>query len=89
MTTRMPTEQERQEMFLHHPDLWPIWPILPLKNPERGSLTAPDGLGFIHGDPTPGYPIRVLIGSYFIAGEKPIEMFDTPDDLWAAGWRID
>ena len=37
----------RDEWLMNHPDEWPIWPILPVKQARIEARRRPDGMGFM------------------------------------------
>lgn len=88
---------KRNLLFLSSAALWPHWPFLPVirrrpgKEEEYGILfdafTACD---------LPGYSATVFLTNLFEIPrpldqllELPKEVFDTPDEIEAAGWRVD
>lgn len=91
------TTHERNLLFLVSPGLWPNWPYLPLvrrhrdKEEEYGVLfdafTATGKSGFSASVfltnlyETPDDAEQML--------QLPKEVFDTPDEVYASGWRVD
>lgn len=90
------TPPQRSILFLTTPSLWPHWPFLPL---VRRSVGEPD-LGilydFRHSSGRTGFSSTVFITNLFLipASEKallelPREVFDTAEEVVAAGWNVD
>ena len=90
-------ERARNLLFLGRPDLWPAWPFLPLvrrregREEECGVLC--DVLGLTG---RPGHSATVHFANVFLLPPTledflglPREVFDTPEEVFAAGWRID
>ena len=90
-------ERARNLLFLGRPDLWPVWPFLPLvrrsdgQEEECGVLC--DVLGLTG---RPGHSATVHFANVFLLPPTlegllalPREVFDTPEEVFAAGWRID
>src|SRR5262245_12623022 len=98
-TTPEPDLQERARnlLFLAEPKRWSVWPFLPLvRHDPEGEMTCGvlcDLLG-LHG--IAGYRATVFLANLFLLPETldellslPRETFDTPDEVYEAGWRID
>jgi hypothetical protein len=88
--------RERNLLFLGRPDLWPGWPFLPVVRREHD--TEQQGVLFdaLHAINLTGFSATVFCTNLFEIPEDlgsllaiPREMFDTPEELYAAGWRID
>jgi len=90
------SEQERNLLFLSTPKLWGVWPFLPLmrrKGQEEEYGILYDAL---HVSDTPGYSATVILSNLFLLPPTeqallalPKETFDNPEEIYAAGWRID
>ena len=100
----MPTHQSPEQalrarnlLFLSDPRLWPEWPFLPLvrRRPgheeEYGVLL--DALGACG---LPGRSATVYLTNLFEMPATldaflalPHETFDTPEEVFAAGWTVD
>lgn len=90
-------ERRRNLLYLSQPLLWPVYPFLPLVR------RRPDGeqdLGLLfdlmgmYG--IPGYAATVFLANLLIVPPKlkdfltsPKEVFDTPEEVFEAGWRVD
>jgi hypothetical protein len=86
----------RELHILSHPVLWPTWPFLPVirrqvEQVELGLLF--DALAVCH---LPGYRCTVFRANLFALPRRledflslPREVFDTFEELVAAGWHID
>jgi hypothetical protein len=91
-----PAPRERNLLFFGQPDLWTSWPFLPLHRStadreELGVLF--DALHAIH---LAGFSATVFCTNlYEIPGDLetllslPREVFDNPEEIYAAGWRVD
>ena len=89
-------ERRRNLLFLATPRLWPAWPFLPLvrragAEEECGLLVDLLGLCGLA-----GYSATVFLCNLFClpAGVDgllalPKEAYDTPEEVLAAGWRVD
>jgi hypothetical protein len=90
--------RSRNLLFLSDPRLWPVWPFLPLirRHPDGDGYDC--GLLFdaFHRSGRTGLSATVFIVNLFAvpATEEeflavPHEHYDTPAEVYAAGWRID
>ncbi len=91
-----PEELARQRLFIASPHLWPAWPFLPLirrreDREELGVLFDARGVADLC-----GYRTTVIRTNLFDLPETlaallalPREVFDSGDELIAAGWRVD
>ena len=87
---------ERTMLFLTNPDLWPLWPFIPVVRRCSGE----EELGVVYDarqavDLT-GYSATVFITNMFTLPDKfkeflklPKEVFDSAEELTEAGWRVD
>jgi len=97
-TTVPPVDlQSRNLQFFATPELWIHWPILPLlrrspgKEEEYGVLF--DAMGALE---LTGFSATVFFTNMFELPQEleailqlPKEVFDTPEEIFAAGWRVD
>ena len=87
----------RNLLFLATPALWPVWPFLPLirRRPDGG-----EDYGVLYDCWTkagrPGFRATVFLTNLFELPPSedellvlPREVFDSPEEIVAAGWRID
>jgi hypothetical protein len=89
--------REKNLLFLTCPALWPFWPFLPLT--RRGPGGREDlGVLFdaLHAVNLTGHSATVFLTNLFTLPENldeflamPKQIFDTPEELYAAGWRVD
>ena len=93
---RLP-EPRRSVVFMATPALWPLWPLLPLvrRRPDGGQDL---GVLFdaLHACGLPGHSATVFITNLLDVPRRladllalPREVFDSPDEVAAAGWRVD
>jgi len=91
------SEQERNLLFLSTPTLWGFWPFLPLVR-RRADQEEEQGILYdaLHSSNTPGFSATVFLVNVFLlpATEEelltqPREVFDNPDEIYAAQWRVD
>ncbi len=94
--TAMPEGLARHLLFMCTPTLWPAWPFLPLVRRKKG--TEPLGLLFDARTALElcGYSSTVFLTSLFEMPPSldqflklPKEVFDSSEELLAAGWRVD
>jgi hypothetical protein len=89
--------RQRNLHFLTQPRLWPAWPFLPLvrrlqgRDEEYGVLL--DALGACN---LAGYSATVFLSNVFLLPNTldaflalPHETFDTPEEIFDAGWTVD
>jgi hypothetical protein len=95
MATTRCTTSARSLLYLANPPLWPAWPFLPVVRRSRGR----EELGVMfdaRAAGLTGYSATVFIGNLFalpatlaefLALDR--EVFDTGEELLAAGWSVD
>ena len=95
-TTQTHCDQVRNLLFFTTPALWERWPFLPMVrrnsgNEECGLLCDVLGLG----GPT-GFTATVILCNLFLVPSSldellalPHEVFDLPEEIYSAGWRVD
>lgn len=82
--------EEVTTRFLKDPNLWPRWPILPLKRyVETDGWGMPFETGYVYGDPQ--WPLQILGGNIWAPKpEDPIlGTYETVDSVLDAGWVVD
>jgi hypothetical protein len=92
-----PQGTARDLFFFTHPQHWVTWPFLPLvRRHADGSMDFGVLYDALHASGRTGYSATVLLGNYFLLPETeaellalPKEIFDTSDEMAAAGWRVD
>jgi hypothetical protein len=86
----------RDLLYVTNPDLWPCWPFLPVI--RRTGTEEELGLMYdVRGTCGPtGYSATVFLCNLFQLPateaeflQLPREVFDTAEELLAAGWRVD
>jgi hypothetical protein len=96
-TTEAGGDRCRNLMFFSTPSLWPTWPYLPLVRRDRGRGQECGLLCDLMGlTGTTGYSSTVIACNLFLVPDRldeflalPKEVFDLPEEVYAAGWRID
>lgn len=76
--------------MINSPDLWPCWPLLPLKNPKMDDPNMP-------GTSAPGViiytnPTRVILGCMFLMNftdDTPSIQYESVQAMLDAGWIVD
>jgi hypothetical protein len=90
--------RRRNLAMMAAPDRWPHYPFLPLRR-DRAGVDGPD-LGVLYDawgvGRTPGYSATVFVVSIFHLPPSeealflaPREVFDTADEVFDGGWRVD
>jgi hypothetical protein len=91
------SERERNLLYLAQPKRWAMWPFLPLvkrlpNQPEAYGVLF-DALGSCG---LTGYSATVLFTNLFLLPDEldqlltlPREVFDAPEEVFDAGWRVD
>lgn len=79
---------EATRLLIGNYDEWPRWPLLPMRNIQRG-LHRNDCLGIMTEEDDDKYNIYIQNMYHKITDKTPIESFDSVDDLINAGWRVD
>ena len=96
-TATAQSERTRNLLFLGKPSLWPAWPYLPLMRRLPGQEEE-CGLLYdaLHVSGKTGFSATVMLCNLFcIPSDEaeflalPKETFDCPDEVFAAGWRVD
>src|SRR5437868_14743283 len=89
-------ERRRNLLFLREPGLWPAWPFLPVVRRGRGEEECGLLYDFRGTSGRTGYSAAVLLANLFEAPRfeagllaLPREVFDTADEVYDAGWRVD
>jgi len=100
MTPPTPAERRarlRHLLFLREPRLWPAWPFLPVVRRRAGG-GQDEGVLYdaLHAVALPGYSATVFRTNLFLLPPTvghllalPREAFDTAEEVYAAGWRVD
>jgi len=89
--------RRRTLLYLSNPLLWPVYPFLPLIRPRlNGGLDYGlmyDLMGMYQ---ITGYRATVFLANLLLVPHKlndflalPKEVFDTPEGVFNAGWRVD
>src|SRR5262245_20536820 len=96
--TTMTTDEmrERTLQFASNPDLWLHWPFLPLVRRTKGEEELGLLYDTLHAKNLPGFSSTVFKANLFLLPNSveeflalPKEVFDTWDELVAAGWTVD
>jgi hypothetical protein len=85
----------RQLLFFREPRYWRLWPFLPVsrKTPEQLDLGVLYDARRVSG--VYGYAATVFRANFFCLPSHdtlltlPKEVFDTAEEVYAAGWRVD
>ena len=95
-TTQTDCERSRDLRFFTTPALWECWPYLSLMRRNDGKEECGllcDVLGLTG---TTGFSATVVVCNLFLVPPNlddflalPKEVFDTPEEVYAAGWRVD
>lgn len=95
-TATTPDPLVRHRLVVATPVAWPVWPFLPVVRRGRGTEELGvlfDAMGSLR---LPGHSATVWLTNLFTLPPSlaellalPKEVFDTPEELVAAGWRVD
>ena len=89
--------QVRNLLFMSTPQLWPLWPFLALMR-RRPGCEEECGLLYdiFHINGLTGYSCTVFLSNIFFTPSSqeeflllPKEVYDTVEEMYAAGWRVD
>jgi hypothetical protein len=96
--TESPREATARDLFFFaHPEHWPTWPFLPVVRRHADS-SMEFGMLYdaLHATGRTGYSSTVLLANFFLLPPTeaellalPKEVFDTSEEMAAAGWRVD
>jgi hypothetical protein len=100
MSPRTPTAASlrlRNLYFMRNPSLWGEWPFLPVMRPRPG---VEDECGVLYDargrSGKLGYSCTVFLENLFLLPpteaeilQLPHETYDTPEELFDAGWTVD
>ena len=99
MSVRLPRLEgpARDLYFFRHPSQWPQWPYLPVVRRKAGDETELGVLyDFAQTSGRTGYSATVFLSNMFFLPdteekllEVPKEVFDTFEEMSAAGWTVD
>ncbi|HEY1377753.1 MAG TPA: hypothetical protein VGF55_13220 [Gemmataceae bacterium] len=86
----------RQLLVLRHPRLWPHWPFLPVARRTRGAGECGVLYDARRVSGRYGYSATVFFTILFALPPTeaallalPKEVYDTAEEVYAAGWRVD
>jgi hypothetical protein len=90
-------EQDRNLLFMATPDLWTVWPFLPLMRRKPGCEEECGVMyDLYHLSGQTGFSCTVFFTNLFLLPPDqeqflalPKEIYDTVEDIYAAGWRVD
>ncbi|HEY7328494.1 MAG TPA: hypothetical protein VH592_12675 [Gemmataceae bacterium] len=100
MTT--PTEKPRKAtardlFFFANPEHWPTWPVLPVvRRHDDGEMQCGLLYDIMHLSGRTGFSSTVFLCNIFLMPQNedeflalPKEVFDSPEEMAAAGWCVD
>ena len=96
--TTMSADQMRTRtlQFVSNPELWQYWPFLPLVRRKGNEQELGVLYDALHAKNLPGYSCTVFAANLFQLPSTveeflalPKEVFDTWEELLAAGWTVD
>jgi hypothetical protein len=90
-------DRQRNLLYLSTPSLWPAWPFLPLMRRKHGQEEECGLLFDLLGlTGKTGASATVYLCNLFFVPPRledflalPREVYDTPEEIYAAGWRVD
>jgi hypothetical protein len=90
-------ERVRNLLFLSTPRLWPVYPFLPLIRRKEGGEEDCGVLYDVYGlKGVTGYGATVFMVNVFLLPRTepellamPREVYDSAEEIFAAGWRIE
>ena len=90
------SRRERALLYLTHPRLWPAWPYLPVVRRRAGREELGVVFDFRGTTGRTGYSACVFRTNLFLAPADerlllllPREVYDSADEVVAAGWDVD
>ena len=94
--TKPPDSLARHRLVMAAPGAWPVWPFLPVVRRTDGEEELGvlfDAMGSLR---LPGHSATVWFTNLFTLPQSlpdllalPKEVFDTVEEMTAAGWRVD
>ena len=90
-------DRSRNLLFFTTPALWPCWPYLPLVRRQPGKEEECGLLcDVMRRTGMPGFTATVVLCNLFLVPADlddflalPKEVFDLPEEVYSAGWRVD
>ena len=86
----------RNLLYMSEPGRWPAWPFLPLVRHTRDGEECGLLCDVMRLAGKPGYSATVFLANLFLLPRTleeflalPREVFDAPEEVYDAGWRID
>jgi hypothetical protein len=99
MTAPLPALEgmARDLFFFRHPERWPAWPYLPVvRRKPGGAMDLGVIYDFAHASGRTGYCCTVILCNLVFVPDTeeqllalPKEVFDTFEEVAAAGWAVD
>jgi hypothetical protein len=88
--------RRRHLLYLREPRLWPRWPFLPVVRDSDSGRACGLLYDFPHTSGRLGYSATVILTNLFALPRTeeeflalPKEVYDTAEEVYGAGWRVD
>jgi len=88
----------RNLLFSSKPALWPVWPFLPVVRRKPGQEEVECGILYdqLSLANRPGHSSTVYLANLLLLPSQeaeflalPREVYDSPEEVYDAGWRVD
>lgn len=96
IATKPPDPLVRHRLVMATPGVWPLWPFLPVVRRGRGEEELGVLYDALHACGLSGHSATVFLTCLFTLPPArdqflalPKEVFDTVEEMIAAGWRVD
>ena len=93
MKTDQQVIREKDDLeFLKRPNLWPLWPIVPLKKYSDNDVMPETALALLDNKYERGGKLRLYTGvtaNLLLFNSTMPHVMKTPEEIVALGWKVD